>query len=112
MSEWQVSSGDPACDPVALARDRRVVEYEIDGRPFVFSCAVVPNQWDGQGVAVVMELAERDLAGRDPIRVQDLAAAFSSEELPRELDLATIVTCRSRAEWLFASAADRLRATA
>ena len=112
MSEWQVRSGDPACDPVSLARDRRVVEYEIDGRPFVFSCAVVPNQWDGRGVAVMMELAEQDMAGRDPIRERDLAAAFAADELPGELDLATIVTCRSRTEGLFATAADRLRATA
>ena len=111
-SEWQVRNGDTACDPVSLARDQRVVEYEIDGRPFVFSCAVVPNEWDGRGVAIVMELAEQDRDGQEPIRVQDLAAAFADDELPRELDLATIVTCRSRTEWLFASAADRLRATA
>ena len=47
-----------------------------------------------------------------PIRVGDLAAAFEGDELPRELDLATIVTCRSRTEWLFASAAEMVRGSA
>jgi len=112
MSEWLVRSGGPACDPVSLARTRQSMEYEIDGHPFVFSCAVVPNEWDGRGVAVMMELAELEGAGSEPIRVQDLAAAFVDEELPRELDLAAIVTCRSRTEWLFACAADMVRGSA
>jgi hypothetical protein len=112
MSEWLVRKGDPASDPVSLARNREIQEYELDGRPFVFSCAVVPNEWDGKGVAVMMELAEQERRGQEPIRVKDLAATFVDEELPGELDLATIVTCRSRTEWLFASAADLLRRSA
>jgi hypothetical protein len=122
MSEWQVRRGDPAVDPVSLARDREVLEYEIDGHPFVFSCEVVPNQWAGRGVAVVMQLAELDgapapagagvRASREPIKVRDLAAAFEGDELPRELDLATIVTCRTRTEWLFENAADMVRGAA
>lgn len=112
MSEWLVRSGDPATDPVSLARRREIQEYELDGHPFVFSCAVVPNEWDGKGVAVMMELAELERGGQKPIRVKDLAAAFVDDELPGELDLATIVTCRSRTEWLFASAADLLRRSA
>jgi predicted GNAT family acetyltransferase len=112
MTEWQIRKGDPAPDPVSLARAREVVEYEIDGHPFVFSCAVVPNEWDGRGVAVMMELAELERADHDPIRIRHLAAAFVDDELPGELDLATIVTCRTRTEGLFESAVDILRATA
>lgn len=118
MSEWQVRKGDPASDPVSLARERAVLEYELDGHSFVFSCEVVPNERAGRGVAVVMQLAEFDglagrvESGRGPIRVQDLAAAFEDDELPPELDLATIVTCRTRAEWLFENAADMVRASA
>lgn len=112
MSEWLVRKGDPSSDPVSLARNHEVQEYEFDGRPFVFSCAVVPNEWDGRGVAVMMELAEMERGSREPIHVTDLAAAFDDDELPGELDLATIVTCRSRTEWLFASAADLLRRSA
>jgi hypothetical protein len=107
MSEWQVRKGNATAHPVTLARDREVLEYEFDGRPFVFACEVVPNEREGRGVAVMMHLAERtDL--RQPIALCELAASFDADELPQELDLATIVTCRSRAEWLFASAADQI----
>jgi hypothetical protein len=118
MSEWLVRKGDPASDPVSLARDRDVLEYEIEGHAFVFSCEVVPNDRDGRGVAVVMHLAEQDCRGvqaapaREPIRVADVAAAFESDDLPSELDLATIVKCRSRTEGLFASAAELVRGSA
>lgn len=118
MSEWLVRKGDPASDPVSLARDREVLEYEIEGHAFVFSCEVVPNDRDGRGVAVMMHLAEQDCRGvqaapaREPIRVADVAAAFESDDLPSELDLATIVKCRSRTEWLFASAAEMVRGSA
>jgi hypothetical protein len=120
MSEWLVRKGDPASDPVSLARNREVLEWELDGRPFVFSCEVVPNDRSGTGVAVMMHLAELEgppcasagdasLVRGEPIHVDDLAAAFEGDELPPELDLATIVTCRSRTEWLFASAAEMVR---
>jgi hypothetical protein len=121
MGEWLVCKGDPTRDPVSLARDREVLEYELDGHPFVFSCEVVPNARSGRGVAVMMHLAERGCRGDRPVddatavprpvQVDDLAAAFDDGELPRELDLATLVTCRSRAEWLFASAADLIETT-
>jgi hypothetical protein len=112
MGDWHVLKGNSETDPVALARDRAVVECELDGRAFVFACEVVPNQWSGRGVAVMMSLAE--LAGTvgDPICVRDLAAAFDDEELPQELDLATLVTSRTRAEGLFASAADMVKRSA
>jgi hypothetical protein len=109
MSEWHVLKGRAETDPVALAREREVVECELDGRAFVFACEVVPNQWSGKGVAVMMNLAEHAGNAGDPICVRDLAAAFEDDELPQELDLATIVTCRTRAEGLFASAADMVK---
>lgn len=76
----------------------------------------------GKGVAVMMHLAElpearrgdaatgrsRDPRVKQPIALRDLAAAFEDDELPRETDLATIVTSRTRAQWLFASAAAML----
>jgi hypothetical protein len=95
-----------------------VLEYEFDGHAFVFACEVVPNEWAGKGVAVMMRLAELSATRSgdattggtaDPICARDLAAAFDEEELPPELDLATIVKCRSRADWLFADVADMVR---
>lgn len=117
MGEWLVRKGDPTRDVVSLARDHEILEYEIDGHPFVFSCEVVANE--RRGVAVMMHLAEAagpchdDTGpGRQPVAVDDLAVAFDDGQLPFEPDLATIVTCRTRSEWLFASAADILGASA
>jgi hypothetical protein len=119
MGEWLVRKGDPTRDVVSLARDHEILEYEIDGRPFVFSCEVVPNERTGRGVAVMMHLAEAAGASRgerrpasQAVAVDDLAVAFDDGQLPREPDLATIVTCRSRSEWLFASAAEIIGASA
>ena len=112
MSDWHVVKGSDETDPVALARDREVVECEFDGRAFLFACEVIPNEWSGRGVAVMMNLAELAGTAAEPICVRDLAAAFEDDELPQELDLATIVTCRTRAEGLFASAADMVKRSA
>lgn len=122
MGEWRVRKGSGDRDPVALARDHEVLEYELDGHTFVFACEVVPNERAGKGVAVMMHLAElpearrgdaatdlsRHPLSKDPITLRDLAAAFEGDELPKETDLATIVTSRTRARWLFASAAAML----
>jgi hypothetical protein len=126
MGEWRVCKGSAEADPVALARDHEVLEYELDGHAFVFACEVVPNEWAGKGVAVMMRLAELSATRSEdattggpadglvdgPICARDLAAAFDEEELPPELDLATIVKCRSRADWLFADVADMVRKSA
>ena len=109
MSEWLLRRGSGETDPVALARHHQVLEYELDGREFRFECEVVPNEWAGKGVAVLMHLDELAVARKDTICACDLAAAFDQDELPDELDLPTIVRCRSREDGLFADVADRVR---
>jgi len=125
MSEWHVRSGSSETNPVALARDHEVLEYELDGHAFVFACEIVPNEWAGKGIAVMMHLAElveapragtptgppSDSLLKERVSVHDLAAAFEEDELPEEVDLATIVRCRHRAHWLFASAADMIQSS-